>query len=76
MNYFDSSALLKLLFEERESAQLEHWVSEQSATPALSSEPVKIEVIRAAQRLDLCDDCPRGRPVSAVDNGDRRVELV
>lgn len=52
MNYFDSSALLKLLFEEPESAQLERWASEQSAIPAVSSELVKIEVIRAARRLD------------------------
>lgn len=52
MNYFDSSALLKLLFEERESAQLEQWVAEQSTIPAVSSELVRIEVIRAARRLD------------------------
>ena len=52
MIYFDSSALLKLLFEEPESAQLEEWVSERSAIPAVSSELVKIEVIRAARRLD------------------------
>ena len=52
MNYFDSSALLKLLFEERESGQLERWVSEQSAVPSVSSELVKIEVIRAARRID------------------------
>jgi predicted nucleic acid-binding protein len=52
VNYFDSSALLKLLFEEPESAELERWVSERSAVPAVSSELVKIEVIRAARRLD------------------------
>lgn len=52
MNYFDSSALLKLLFEERESAGLEHWVTEQTATPAVSSELARIEVVRAARRLD------------------------
>ena len=52
MNYFDSSSLLKLLFEERESADLERWMSEKSATPAVSSELVKIDVVRAARRLD------------------------
>lgn len=52
MNYFDSSALLKLLFEERESAQLEHWVSVQADIPAVSSELAKVEVIRAVRRLD------------------------
>lgn len=52
MNYLDSSALLKLLFEEPESAQLEHWVSEQLDIPGVSSELVKIEVVRATRRLD------------------------
>lgn len=52
MIYLDSSALLKLLFEEDESAALEKWVSDRAAMPTLSSELVKIEVIRAARRLD------------------------
>lgn len=52
MNYFDSSALLKLLFEEHESTQLERWVSARSTIPPVSSELVKIEVVRAARRLD------------------------
>lgn len=52
MNYLDSSALLKLLFEERESADLAQWLSEKSGTPAVSSELVKIEVVRATRRLD------------------------
>ncbi|WP_375476486.1 type II toxin-antitoxin system VapC family toxin [uncultured Jatrophihabitans sp.] len=52
MNYFDSSALLKLLFEEHESGQLAHWVAERSTIPSVSSELVKIEVVRAARRLD------------------------
>ncbi|MEO8888218.1 MAG: type II toxin-antitoxin system VapC family toxin [Jatrophihabitantaceae bacterium] len=52
MIYFDSSALLKLLFEESESAALERWVTDRAALPILSSELVKVEVIRAARRLD------------------------
>lgn len=52
MIYFDSSALLKLLFEESESAALERWVSGRTAMPTLSSELVKVEVVRAARRLD------------------------
>lgn len=52
MNYFDSSALLKLLFEEAESAELERWVSRQPPLSAVSSELVAVEVVRAARRLD------------------------
>lgn len=52
MNYFDSSALLKLLFEERESPDLAAWVAEQSATSAVSSELVHVEVLRATRRID------------------------
>ena len=33
MIYLDSSALLKLLFEESESAALALWISEQTGTP-------------------------------------------
>lgn len=53
MIYLDSSALLKLLFEEAESEQLERWVVEHSAIPMVSSELVKVEVVRATRRLDL-----------------------
>lgn len=52
MIYLDSSALLKLLFEERESAALADWISERSPTPMASSELAKVEVVRAARRLD------------------------
>ncbi|MGV8910932.1 MAG: type II toxin-antitoxin system VapC family toxin [Propionicimonas sp.] len=52
MIYLDSSALLKLLFEESESAALAQWISERSSTPMVSSELAKVEVVRAARRLD------------------------
>ena len=51
--YPDSSALLKLLFEEDESAALAQWISERAATrDGESGELVRIEVVRAARRLD------------------------
>jgi uncharacterized protein len=50
--YLDSSALLKLLFEEPESGALTSWMSEHAATPMVTSELAKIEVIRATRRLD------------------------
>jgi predicted nucleic acid-binding protein len=49
--YLDSSALLKLLFEERESAALDEWISARAGTPVVSSELAKVEVIRACRRL-------------------------
>lgn len=52
MIYLDSSALLKLLFEERESAALEAWLGGRSGTPAVSSELARVEVLRAVRRLD------------------------
>lgn len=52
MIYLDSSALLKLLFEESESAGLAQWISERAGTPRVSSELAKVEVVRATRRLD------------------------
>ncbi len=52
MIYLDSSALLKLLFEEPESAGLARWISERAATPAVSSELAQVEVMRASRRLN------------------------
>lgn len=52
MIYYDSSALLKLLFEESESSALQEWVSDHATVPGLSSELVKVEVVRAVRRLD------------------------
>ena len=52
MIYLDSSALLKLLFEESESAALAQWISERSNTPLVSSELARVEVVRAVRRLD------------------------
>jgi predicted nucleic acid-binding protein len=52
MIYLDSSALLKLLFEERESAALASWIAEHAETPMVSSELAKVEVVRATRRLD------------------------
>lgn len=52
MIYLDSSALLKLLVEEPESALLERWVSQHATTPMISSELARLEVVRAVRRLD------------------------
>lgn len=52
MIYLDSSALLKLLVEEAESASLGAWLSGRGSIPAITSELARLEVIRAARRLD------------------------
>ena len=52
MIYLDSSALLKLLFEEPESAALTRWLEERAGTPAVSSELARVEVLRASRRLN------------------------
>jgi uncharacterized protein len=67
MIYLDSSALLKLLVEERESAALADWISERSATPKVSSELAKLEVVRAARRLDSRVVPPARALVSQLD---------
>ncbi|BEP12389.1 type II toxin-antitoxin system VapC family toxin [Acidothermaceae bacterium B102] len=52
MIYLDSSALLKLLFQEAESDALELWLSARRDVPKVSSELAKVEVVRACRRLD------------------------
>jgi predicted nucleic acid-binding protein len=50
--YLDSSALLKLLHEEPESAALADWLTEQAGRPLLSSELAGVEVVRACRRIN------------------------
>lgn len=49
--YLDSSALLKLVIEEPESAALDEWLSDRPAASVTSSELAKIEVIRGCGRI-------------------------
>jgi predicted nucleic acid-binding protein len=50
--YLDSSALLKLLHEEPESAALADWLSARTTIPVVSSELAKVEVPRACRRVN------------------------
>lgn len=52
MIYLDSSALLKLLYDEAESHELADWLAARAGTPIVSSELAKVEVIRACGRID------------------------
>ena len=51
MIYLDSSALLKLLVDEAESAALVGWMVQHAQVPAVSSELAPVEVVRAVRRL-------------------------
>jgi len=51
MIYLDSSALLKLVRQERESDALDRWLSARPDTPVVSSELAKVEVIRASRQI-------------------------
>lgn len=64
MIYLDSSALLKLVQEEDESAALEGWILERESTPLVSSELAKVEVIRACRRMNA-DALPGARTLLA-----------
>jgi predicted nucleic acid-binding protein len=50
--YLDSSALLKLLHDEAESAALADWLGGRTGTPIVSSELAKVEVVRACRRIN------------------------
>jgi len=64
MIYLDSSALLKLVREERESDALDRWLSARADTPVVSSELAKVEVIRASRRMGP-DALPAARALLA-----------
>jgi predicted nucleic acid-binding protein len=50
--YLDSSALVKLVFEEPESNALAQWLADRDETPKISSQLATIELIRACRRRD------------------------
>lgn len=64
MIYLDSSALLKLLHEEPESAALASWLSAHAGSPMISSELAKVEVLRGCRRVNP-DTLPAARSLLA-----------
>ncbi|MGH9205514.1 MAG: type II toxin-antitoxin system VapC family toxin [Acidimicrobiales bacterium] len=52
MIYLDTSALVKLVFEERESAALEHWLMARVGLPRISSDISTVELLRVCRRVD------------------------
>lgn len=51
MIYLDSSALMKLVRQEAESAALGEWLAGHPEKPVVSSELGRVEVLRAARRV-------------------------
>lgn len=52
MIYLDTSALVKLVFEEDESAALAEWITQRAELPKISSELSTIELLRTCRRID------------------------
>lgn len=67
MIYLDSSAVLKLIFDEAESDVLQTWLTERARVPWVSSELAKIEVVRATRRYSP-GSVPTARAVVAQMN--------
>ncbi len=52
MIYFDTSALVKLVFDETESAALAEWLTLRADIPKVSSDLSTIELLRTCRRVD------------------------
>ena len=52
MIYFDTSALVKLVFDETESAALVEWLTHRADIPKVSSDLSTIELLRTCRRVD------------------------
>ena len=52
MIYVDTSALVKMLFEEPESAALTDWMTARTEIPKVSSELSTVELVRVCRRID------------------------
>src|SRR5487761_2494616 len=61
MIYIDTSALVKLLFDEPESSALTDWLTRKNEIPKVSSDLSTVELLRTCQRIDesLVDDARR-----------------
>lgn len=52
MIYIDTSALVKLLFEESESSALSDWLTLKNTIPKISSHLSTVELLRTCKRID------------------------
>jgi predicted nucleic acid-binding protein len=50
--YFDTSALVKLIFDEAESDALAEWVTQRPDVPKITSDLSTVELLRTCRRVD------------------------
>lgn len=67
MIYLDSSALMKLIRGEDETDALLEWLSHRAQEPLISSELGRVEVLRAARRVDAEVSAHARSVVGALD---------
>lgn len=60
MIYLDTSALVKLIFDEPESDALAAWLRQRRETPKVTSELSTVELVRVCRRIDV-DAVPEAR---------------
>jgi uncharacterized protein len=76
--YLDSSALVKMVFQERESADLQHWLL-LNDQPLVTNLIGRVELMRVCRRFSL-DDVAAGRgllaDISVMPLTDSTVELA
>lgn len=67
MIYLDSSALVKLLFQEPESEALSSWLSARAEAPKLTSQVSVVEVVRVCRRVDADVEPAARRLLAGLD---------
>jgi len=65
--YLDSSALVKLLFQEPESEALASWLAARTEVPKLSSQVSVVEVVRVCRRVDAGLEATARRLLAGLD---------
>jgi predicted nucleic acid-binding protein len=65
--YLDSSALVKLLFQEPESEALSSWLSARAEAPKLTSQVSVVEVVRVCRRVDADVEPAARRLLAGLD---------
>jgi predicted nucleic acid-binding protein len=65
--YFDTSALVKLVFEEAESVALTKWLTVRADVPKISSGLSTIELLRTCRRIDEASVAEANQLLGGID---------